>query len=279
MHTGPLLAVRGEASHEVEPEVARIEVSVAARAPSRAAVRSSLADRSAAAERILGDFAEIIEKSESSGMRLNPQLATRSGGMAGTSGIAGGSGIAGSPGVAGSSGIGGSTGVAVSRAVAGRLAAGQPAEAAEPAGYRGVVHYSITVTGFDRLGDLMARLASLELTEVGGPWWELRPGSPAYREARIAAVTDAIGRARDYAAAVGSRLAGLLELADAHLLSDAGAAEPRPLSPSPRLPHRPRAIGLEEPVFDLAPVRQVVRATIEARFTMTPPDLATVSGG
>ncbi|HEY2508951.1 MAG TPA: SIMPL domain-containing protein [Streptosporangiaceae bacterium] len=261
MHTGPLLAVRGEATHEVEPEVARIEVSVAARAPSRAAVRTSLADRSADIDRILGDFAEIVEKSESSGIRLNPQLATRSAGAAGPPRMAG------------------QPESALGTGLPGRLGPGQPAQSAQPPGYRGVVHYSITVTGFHRLGDLMARLASLELTEVGGPWWELRPASPAQREARIAAVTDAVSRARDYAAAVGSRLAGLLELADAHLLSDAAASEPRPLSPSPRLPHRPRAIAVEEPVFDLAPVRQVVRATVEARFTMTEPDLTTVPGG
>jgi uncharacterized protein len=232
MHTGPVLAVRGEISHEVEPEIARIEVSVAARAPARSEARRLLAERGAVVDRILGDFAEVIEKTESSGPRLNPQLA------------------------------------------------GRPADE-QLAGYHGVIHYSVTVTGFDRLGELMAQLAKPEMTEVGGPWWELRPGSPVYREARIAAVSDAVRRARDYAAAVGSELAGLLELADAHLLSESrGPAEPRPLSPSSaRLPHRPRAVAPAEPaepVFDLSPARQLVRATIEARFTITEPDLAAV---
>jgi uncharacterized protein YggE len=99
-----------------------------------------------------------------------------------------------------------------------------------------------------------------------------------YRQARIAAVSDAVRRARDYADAVGSELAGLVELADAHLLSESRApGEPRALAaPSPRLPQRPRAVAAEEPVFDLTPVRQVIRAVVEARFTITHPDLRRV---
>src|ERR1022692_3892279 len=84
-------------------------------------------------------------------------------------------------------------------------------------GYLGLVRQTIAVTGFDRIGELMAQLAGEELTEVGGPWWELRPGSPVYRQARVAAATDAVRRARDYARALGSELAGLVELADARL--------------------------------------------------------------
>lgn len=229
MRTGPVLAVRGEISHEVEPEVARIEISVAARAPSRSEARRLLAERGEVVDRILGDSSEVIDKIESSGLRLNPQLTGRS-------------------------------------------------DAEQLAGYQGVIHYSVTVTGFDRLGELMAQLAKPEMTEVGGPWWDLRPGSPVYREARIAAVCDAVQRARDYAGAVGSQLAGLVELADAHLLSESrGPAEPRALAASSaRLPQRPRAAVPEEPVFDLSPARQLVRATVEARFIITEPDLAAV---
>lgn len=229
MSTGPVLAVRGEISHEVEPEIARIEISVAARGPSIPETKRLLAERGEVVDRILGDFAEVIDKTESSGLRLNPQLSGRAG-------------------------------------------------ADQSGGYQGVIHYSVIVTGFDRLGELMAQLAQPEMTEVGGPWWDLRPGSPVYREARIAAVCDAVQRARDYAAAVGSELAGLVELADAHLLSESRSpVEPRALSASSaRLPHRPRAVAVEEPVFDLAPARQLIRATVEARFIMTEPDLATV---
>jgi uncharacterized protein len=227
MQNSPILAVRGEVALEVEPEIARIEISVAAREPDRARVLQALATRDAGVTRILGDYAEIIEKAESSGVRLSPHRG-------------------------------------------GRTESG--------AGYHGVIHHSVTVVGFDRLGELIAQLSELELTEVGGPWWDLRPGSGVYRQARIGAVSDAVRRARDYASAVGSDLAGLVELADAHLLSESrGQAEPRALaSPSPRLPQRPRVVAAEEPVFDLAPARQLIRAVVEARFTITQPNLAGV---
>jgi uncharacterized protein len=227
MQNSPVLAVRGEVALEVEPEIARIEVSIAAREPDRARTLRALTKRDAGVTKVLGGYAEIIEKAESSGVRLSPQRVSRPDAKA---------------------------------------------------GYHGVIHHSITVVGFDRLGELMAQLGELELTEVGGPWWDLRPGSGVYREARIAAVSDAVRRARDYANAVGSELAGLVELADAHLLSESRSpAEPRALSsPSARLPQRPRVVA-EEPVFDLAPARQTIRAVVEARFTITKPDLAGVS--
>jgi uncharacterized protein len=228
MHPSPKLAVRGETVLEVEPDLARIEVSIAARGADRATTVQVLADRDAAVSLILGDFDEIIEKSESSGVRLSPPQIGRNG----------------------------------------------------EASCHGVIHHAVTVVAFDRLGELMGQLAADELTEVGGPWWDLRPGSPVYRQARMAAVADAVHRARDYAAAVGSELAGLVELADAHLLSESrSAAEQRTVTgSSSRLPHRPRAVAAEEPVFDLSPARQQVRAVVEAMFTITAPDLGAVPG-
>jgi uncharacterized protein len=216
--------------------MARIEVSVAATGDDAGEVRRLLAERGAVIESILGEFGDVIEKDESSGMRLTPQLSGR---------------------------------------------AGAASPVSPTAGYQGVVHHSITVTGFDRLGELMARLSAPEMTEIGGPWWDLRPGSRVYREARVAAVADAVGRARDYAAAIGSELAGLVELADSHLLSETrGPAEPRALAaPPPRLPQRPRAVPAQAPVFDLAPARQRVRASVEARFTISEPDLSAVPAG
>jgi hypothetical protein len=57
----PIIAVRGEAVLEIEPEVARIEVSIAARGPDRAAAITALTDRDADVSLIPGDFDEIIE--------------------------------------------------------------------------------------------------------------------------------------------------------------------------------------------------------------------------
>jgi uncharacterized protein YggE len=227
MSQQPMLAVQGEAILEVNPEIARIEVSVAAVDRDRAKTLQLLNDRAVAVDKVLASFPDLIEKTETSGVRVSPQLAGR---------------------------------VARDRI----------------SGYHGAVYHAITVTGFDRLGELMAQLADLDQTEVGGPWWELRPGSRLYGRVRVAAVRDAVRRARDYAEALGSDLTGLVELADARLLSDSrGQTEAQVMSPA-RLPHRVRAAAPEEFSFDLVPAKQVVRATVEARFTIGEPDLAAV---
>ena len=227
MSLQPTLAVQGEAVLEVDPEIARIEVSVAAVDRDRAKTLQLLNDRAVAVDKVLACFPDVIEKTETSGVRVSPQLA--------------------------------------GRATRDRVS-----------GYHGAVYHAITVTGFDRLGELMAQLADLDQTEVGGPWWELRPGSRLYGRVRVAAVRDAVRRARDYAQALGSDLTGLVELADARLLSDSrGQTEAQIMSPA-RLPHRVRAAAPEEFSFDLVPAKQVVRATVEARFTIGEPDLAAV---
>jgi len=223
----PTLAVQGEAVLEVDPEIARIEVSVAAVDRDRAKTLQLLNDRAVAVDKVLASFPDVIEKTETSGVRVSPQLAGR---------------------------------VARDRI----------------SGYHGAVYHAITVTGFDRLGELMAQLADLDQTEVGGPWWELRPGSRLYGRVRVAAVRDAVRRARDYAKALGSDLTGLVELADARLLSDSRGQTEAQVMSAARLPHRVRAAAPEEFSFDLVPAKQVVRATVEARFTIGEPDLAAV---
>src|ERR1039457_5668751 len=73
----PVLAVRGEAALDVEPEIARIEVSVAATDTDRARTLQLLAERAAAVEKVLESFPDVIERSESSGARISPQQAGR----------------------------------------------------------------------------------------------------------------------------------------------------------------------------------------------------------
>ncbi len=227
MSQHPMLAVRGEAVLEVDPEIARIEVSVAAVDSDRAKTLQTLNERAVAVAKVLASFPEDIEKNETSGVRVSPQLA--------------------------------------GRAARGRVS-----------GYHGAVHHAITVSGFGRLGELMAQLADLDQAEVGGPWWELRPGSPVYGQVRVAAVRDAVRRARDYAAALGSELAGLVELADDRLLSDSRSQAEALAAGSARLPQRVRPTAPEEFSFDIVPAKQVLRARVEARFTIGEPDLATV---
>ncbi|MET7380025.1 SIMPL domain-containing protein [Streptomyces sp. NPDC005526] len=138
--------------------------------------------------------------------------------------------------------------------------------------HHGLVHLTAELTDFTALGELTTRLADLELTRVDGPWWALHPDSPVHRDARRQAVREALQRARDYAEALGATLAALVELADT------GAENPEPL---PRAATRMRSMaayaGAGEdtpaPPLDLEPQKQHVHATVNARFTMTPPRL------
>jgi uncharacterized protein len=57
MRNSPVLAVRGEVALEVEPEIARIEVSVAAREPDRARTLRALTKRDARVTKVLGEYA------------------------------------------------------------------------------------------------------------------------------------------------------------------------------------------------------------------------------
>jgi uncharacterized protein len=134
-------------------------------------------------------------------------------------------------------------------------------------GYVGRAGFSVTVGDFTVVGELVPKLAAEEMAEVTGPVWRLRPGSPVYRQVRLAAAHDAIQRAREYAEAFGGRVTGLVEAADTGLLG--AAREDR---------RAPRALalagGMKEPglpEFDFEPAQQTVHAQVEARFTMTAP--------
>ena len=124
---------------------------------------------------------------------------------------------------------------------------------------------TVTVTDFAVLGDLMLRLADEDQTSVYGPWWALRPNSPVHRQARRAAVDDAVTRAREYADAVGSELGALLELADSGMSS----SPPVPMAYGGGMQTMRAAAGTPE--LDLEPQQQTVQASVEMRFTMTEP--------
>ncbi|MGI5214190.1 SIMPL domain-containing protein [Plantactinospora sp. CA-290183] len=133
------------------------------------------------------------------------------------------------------------------------------------AAYLGNVTTTVTVTDFGRLGELMLRLAGQGEASVAGPWWELRPGSPVHREARRAAVGDAIARAREYADALGAEVTALLQL------SDNGPVD-RPMMAVASFGTMRAGAG-EPPELQLDPQPQSVHAVVEARFTITRPRL------
>ncbi|MEU7042485.1 SIMPL domain-containing protein [Streptomyces varsoviensis] len=145
--------------------------------------------------------------------------------------------------------------------------------------YHGHLHITATISDFTALGDITSRLAALDLTRVDGPWWSLRPDSPAHREARRQAVHDALQRAREYADALGAQLDAITELAD---IEADTPTPPGPLGYGPPGGARAaRAAGYggygetadPEPTLDLAPQRQHIHAHVNARFTMTRPTL------
>ncbi|MFI5755234.1 SIMPL domain-containing protein [Streptomyces sp. NPDC051569] len=140
--------------------------------------------------------------------------------------------------------------------------------------YHGSVHLTAELTDFTVLGELTTRLADLDLTHVSGPWWALRPDSPAHGEARRQAVREAVQRAREYAGALGSHLAALVELADLGAENTAGyGMVPPPGAMRSRVAYGDGAADSTAPALDLEPQRQTVYAQVNARFTMTPPDL------
>ncbi|GHH02686.1 SIMPL domain-containing protein [Streptomyces lanatus] len=219
----PRIAVRGEASLEVDPEIARIGVSVASRGKDRRAALDDLTRRNAAVLDLIKTYGDAVERLETGAFSISPELKDK-----------------------------------------GR---GERVHA-----YHGRVHITAVLTDFTALGELTTRLADLDLTRVDGPWWALRPDSPAHREARQQAVREAVQRAREYAEALGASLAALVELAD---IGAENATPPYPQAPGSRM--RSAAYGAAEDAaaapLDLEPQRQRVYAQVNARFTMTPPQL------
>ncbi|MEU6555080.1 SIMPL domain-containing protein [Streptomyces sp. NPDC046915] len=136
--------------------------------------------------------------------------------------------------------------------------------------YHGRVHLTADFTDFTVLGELTTRLADMDLTRVDGPWWLLRPDSPVHREARQQAVREAVQRAHEYAAALGTTVAALIELADT------GTDRPQSArTPFTRGVRRASLAGAAEPPepLDLEPERLRVGAQVSAQFTMAPPRL------
>ncbi|MDT0389599.1 SIMPL domain-containing protein [Streptomyces dubilierae] len=219
----PRIAVRGEARLEVDPEIARIGITVAARGRDRRSALDDLTRRNAGVLDLVKSYGDAVERLETGAFSITPELTKHGRGE--------------------------------------RVRT-----------YHGSVHVTAEVTDFTALGELTTRLADLDLTRVDGPWWALRPDSPAHREARKKAVTEAVQRAREYAEALGTTLAALVELADI------GAENSPPAYP--QAPGRMRSAvfaGAAESTpaapLDLEPQRQHVHAQINARFTMVPPRL------
>ncbi|PKT72202.1 hypothetical protein CW362_14830 [Streptomyces populi] len=219
----PRLTVRGEADLEVDPEIARITITVTARGKDRRQTLADLTRRNTRALDLVKTHGDAVEHLETGALTITPELSPR-----------------------------------------GRTERLRT--------HHGHVHITAELSDFTALGELTTALADLDLTRVDGPWWTLRPDSPAHRTARRQAVHEAVRRAREYAEALGTTLTALVELADT------GTEDTHP-----RAPRNTRALSRaardagpaeDEPApLDLEPQRQHVHARVDARFTMAPPRL------
>lgn len=219
----PRVAVRGEARLEVDPEIARIGITVSARGTDRRSALDDLTRRNAQVLELAKSYGDAVEKLETGAFSISPEPA--------------------------------------------RHGRGERVRA-----YHGRVHITAVLADFTALGELTTRLADLDLTRVDGPWWALRPDSPAHGEARRQAVLAAVQRAREYAGALGAHLTALVELADLGAETPASHGMP-PGAGELRSAAFAAAAPEAAPALDLEPQRQTVYAQVNARFTMTPPEL------
>ncbi|MFD5430325.1 SIMPL domain-containing protein [Streptomyces sp. NPDC127084] len=220
----PRVAVRGETRLEVDPEIARIGVTVSARGKDRRAALEDLTSRNGEVLDLIKSYGDAVEKLETGAFSISPELSAHGRGE--------------------------------------RVRA-----------YHGRVRVTAVLADFTALGELVTRLADLDLTHVDGPWWSLRPDSPAHAAARRQAVLEAVRRAREYAGALGAELAALVELADIGAESPATYNGPRPAGAMRAAAPYGGGAATPAPALDLEPQRQTVYAQVNARFTMTPPQL------
>lgn len=124
----------------------------------------------------------------------------------------------------------------------------------------------ITVRDLDTLEDLSGVLAAHPSLNVHGVTWHVDWDNPAWPQVRAAAIDAAIGKARDYAAALGATLRRVEHIADAGLLGGDIAPDWRARK-SAAIAAGAGSGQSGSPALD--PVPQELIASIEARFRIT----------
>ncbi|WP_328482539.1 SIMPL domain-containing protein [Streptomyces sp. NBC_00377] len=215
----PLLTVRGEAELEVDPEIARIGITLTARGRDRRTTLDDLTRRNTTTLDLIKSYGDAVENLSTGSISLTPELTHRGRGE--------------------------------------RVRT-----------YHGTIRLTAELTDFTALGELTTRLADLDLTRIDGPTWELRPTSPVHRRARQQAVREAVQRADEYAEALGTTVAALLELADTGTNGRPRAAFDRRAVRFSMAATDTEAAAPEP--LDLEPQRIQVHAEVSAQFTMNP---------
>lgn len=219
----PRVAVRGEARLEVDPETARITITVTARGKDRRNALEDLTRRNNHVLELARSYGQAMEELETGAISITPELT-------------------------------------------------QKGRNEQIHAYHGRVHITAVLNDFTALGEFTTRIADLDMISVNGPWWDLRPDSPAHATARRQAVHEAVQRAREYADALGAQLTALVELADLGAENTAPPALPAPGTMRGRAAFG-GAAPEPAPTLDLEPQRQTVYAQVNARFIMSPPKL------
>lgn len=124
----------------------------------------------------------------------------------------------------------------------------------------------VTIRDLDLLDDLTSVLSADPTLNIHGVTWDVDWDNPAWKKVRAAAISAAIGKADDYAAALGATVQQIEHVADTGLLSS-GAASYRPMSG--RAARASGGGGPQPGIPALTPVPQELIATIEARFRTT----------
>jgi len=123
----------------------------------------------------------------------------------------------------------------------------------------------VTIRDLDALDGLSGVLGAHPGLNVHGVTWHVDWDNPAWPQVRAAAISAAIGKARDYAAALGATVHHVEHIADAGLLG--GDTGPSHLGRS--VAFRAAGGSDQQGTPALTPVPQELTATIEARFRTT----------
>jgi uncharacterized protein YggE len=128
------------------------------------------------------------------------------------------------------------------------------------------VALQVTVRDLDTLDDLSGVLAADPSLNVHGVMWHVDWDNPAWPQVRAAAIGAAIGKARDYAAALGATVRQVEHIADVGLLG----GDTAPYQPGRMVARKGFSASVERPGTPaLNPAPQELIATIEARFRTT----------
>ncbi len=133
----------------------------------------------------------------------------------------------------------------------------------------------VTVRDLDRLDDLSGVLAAAPDLHVHGVTWHVDWDNSAWPQVRAAAIGAAIGKARDYAAALGATVRHVEHIADVGLLG----GDTAPYQPGGFVTAKAFGGSGDHPGAPaLTPVPQELIATIEARFRTTEVSLPSALG-